>query len=64
MKNIMEKNMEEKNSGKREYDKPQVKVIELATDEVLAIGCKTIAGFNAPALPQCGLAISCNVLGS
>jgi hypothetical protein len=60
----MEKNMNEKNGGKREYDKPQVKVIELATDEVLAVGCKTITGVAAGFNPSCGLAVSCNVLGS
>jgi hypothetical protein len=59
----MEKNMNEKNGGKREYDKPQVKVIELATDEVLAVGCKTITGVAAGS-PSCGLTVSCNVLGS
>jgi hypothetical protein len=48
---------------KRPYEKPRVRVIDLAADEVLAIGCKTISGgFNTGAAPC--TANSCSVVGS
>ena len=35
------------------YEKPKLRVIELAAEEVLAVGCKTNAGGPNPAPPQC-----------
>jgi hypothetical protein len=34
--------------GKRQYEKPALRAIELAAEEVLAVGCKTISSGSAP----------------
>ena len=45
------------------YEKPRLRVIELAAEEVLAVGCKTNAGGPNPAPPQCA-AGGCFQVGS
>jgi hypothetical protein len=51
------------------YDKPNIEVIELAADEVLATGCKTgvsgSGGKGSPAVPpnSC-ISPGCSTLGS
>ena len=54
----------DKKDGKQLYEKPRLRVIELAADEVLVIGCKTFSGGGAqpPAVP-CN-ASNCSTLGS
>lgn len=49
---------------KKKYTKPFLRRIELATDEVLATGCKTSGGRAWPGLPDCGLVNSCVSSGS
>lgn len=49
---------------KREYNKPQVIKIDLASDEVLAVGCKMTGG-NQPAFNHLPcISRSCATLGS
>jgi hypothetical protein len=49
---------------KEPYKKPALRVVELSTREVLAVGCKTQStGFNAGSGPGC-LAGSCAVSDS
>ena len=38
---------------KEKYEKPQLRVIELKADEVLAVGCKLSGGPGGPILPTC-----------
>jgi hypothetical protein len=38
---------QEKEKNKRSYEKPMLRVIELAAEEVLAIGCKQATGATA-----------------
>ena len=46
------------------YEKPELVVIELKAEEVLAVGCKTI-GKTAVGIPaDCGRARRCNQRGS
>ena len=54
--------MEEK-SKKKTYEKPKLRTIELAAEEVLAAGCKTVGGGFAPLASPC-LINSCTGLGS
>jgi len=50
---------------KSAYEKPQLNVIELAAEEVLAVGCKMPAGArNAPNRPSCGIGAGCSTRGS
>lgn len=53
-----------KKDTKRLYEKPRLRTIELAADEVLSAGCKTAStgGMN-PLMDPC-LATSCFDLGS
>jgi hypothetical protein len=57
-------NIEQKLNVKQNYEKPMLRVIELAAEEVLAVGCKTIngGGGNPTAIP-CD-AGGCQQLGS
>lgn len=41
------KNDDEKKESRREYEKPRLRTIELAAEEVLAVGCKTVSGGTA-----------------
>ena len=55
--------------GKVPYEKPELVMIELKAEEVLAVGCKTVGqtGRHRPPLPpqpNCGVAVACNVRGS
>jgi hypothetical protein len=36
----------ENKEGKRHYEKPMLRIIELAADEILAVGCKTPSSGN------------------
>ena len=43
---------------KKMYQKPKIEVIDLAAEEVMAVGCKSAVskGTGAPAAPNCILA--------
>ena len=58
----MENNKNEENS-KQPYEKPRLRTIELAAEEVLGVGCKTAAGATGPAIPTCSISM-CVQLGS
>jgi len=49
---------------KERYEKPELEVIELQPNEVLAVGCKTVAGGNVTGPPSCGEGSGCNQVGS
>ncbi len=50
--------------AKERYEKPELVVIELKAEEVLAVGCKNV-GKTAVGLPfACGQANRCNKIGS
>jgi hypothetical protein len=49
---------------KERYEKPELEVIELQPNEVLAVGCKTTAGANVLGPPNCGSGSSCVEVGS
>jgi hypothetical protein len=50
-------------TAKRDYSKPTLRTIELLTDEVLGIGCKT-AGMGGPEQVQCTIPAQCFTPGS
>ena len=55
-----------KNTGKKPYQKPKLRTIELVADEVLAVGCKVqngVAGINNPKA-SCALPTTCYSEGS
>jgi hypothetical protein len=49
--------------SKERYEKPELVVIELKAEEVLAVGCKTAGRTNVGA-GACGFALGCNARGS
>ncbi len=50
---------------KRPYEKPELKVIEMREEEVLAVGCKMDGPFNvASEQPNCGVGVPCSLTGS
>ena len=49
---------------KERYEKPELEIIELQPNEVLAVGCKTVAGSNVTGPPSCGSGAGCNTVGS
>ncbi len=49
---------------KRLYEKPELRVIEMKEDEVMAVGCKMPAGQQNVTFPSCGFAQGCNQRGS
>jgi len=50
---------------KERYEKPELVVIDLKAEEVLAVGCKTIGKTAVGQIqPNCGQAIRCSQLGS
>lgn len=55
---------QEKKKARKLYEKPRLRTIELAADEVLATGCKTIDGTMNVGQPFCGLGVGCAVEGS
>jgi len=54
--------MEQENK-KKEYEKPKLRTIELAAEEVLAAGCKLVSGGFAPMAVPC-MANGCSGIGS
>ncbi len=55
-----------KNKAKLPYEKPELKTIDLAAEEVLVVGCKTdgsVAGFGN-AGPFCTIGLLCHGEGS
>ena len=42
----MKEKMEKRKKARRPYEKPELKVIELAAEEVLATGCKNLTSFG------------------
>lgn len=49
---------------KQLYKKPQLRIIELEAEEVLATGCKTAGVAVAFGEPSCGIGVPCSVDGS
>lgn len=49
---------------KERYEKPELLVIELKAEEVLAVGCKTVGRTAFGGRPVCGFAQGCNRRGS
>lgn len=56
-------NKQEDQKAKEPYEKPMMRVIELAAEEVLAIGCKTVPMPAVGGGPPCSL-VNCALLGS
>lgn len=50
--------------SKEAYEKPELLPIDLAAEEVLAIGCKLPSGSRNVGRPACGLAVPCSRKGS
>ena len=59
----MESN-DKKEKDKHVYKKPVLRIIELATDEVMALGCKLAGGGSAFALTPCVNINNCSAAGS
>ena len=59
----MEKNKKNK-IVKSAYEKPQLNIIELAAEEVLAVGCKMTGGPANVGFPSCGIFNNCISQGS
>lgn len=53
-----------KEPEKSSYEKPQLNIIELAAEEVLAVGCKMPAGPRNVGQPSCGIGARCSTRGS
>ena len=49
---------------RRTYEKPQLRVIELATEEVLGFGCKLSSGGHAVGSPANCISNGCHVAAS
>ena len=54
---------QKKEKEKRVYEKPRLRTIELAAEEVLGVGCKMTSGGTAPSITPC-TAGPCVSLGS
>ncbi len=52
-----------KMENRKNYRPPQIRRIELVTDEVLIVGCKA-AGYTNVRSPACGTTSNCAGLGS
>lgn len=50
--------------GKEPYEKPEVAVIALEAEQVLAVGCKTPSPQVNVGVPACGLGVPCSSNGS
>jgi hypothetical protein len=50
--------------SRERYEKPELLVIELKAEEVLAVGCKTVGQTAFGGRPTCGFAQGCNRRGS
>ncbi len=55
---------EEKDNRRKKWEKPEVRVIELNAEEVMANGCKSYSGGWARNSTNCGLGVPCSVNGS
>jgi hypothetical protein len=53
-----------KKSVKSAYEKPQLHIIELAAEEVLAVGCKMTGGPTNVGRASCGIFNNCITRGS
>jgi len=51
----MKKTDDSRVKGREPYEKPELHVIRLTADEVLAVGCKSPAGAFNVGLPSCGI---------
>ncbi len=49
---------------RRPYVKPRIRTIELAAEEVLAVGCKHATGSRNRNQPLCGIGAGCAAAGS
>ncbi len=49
---------------KKPYERPELRVIEMKEDEVMAVGCKMPAGPTNFGQPGCGIGTGCNARGS
>jgi hypothetical protein len=49
---------------KERYEKPELLVISVKAEEVLAVGCKTVGKTAFGGRPVCGFAQGCNRRGS
>lgn len=49
---------------RKPYEKPELRVIEMREEEVMAVGCKTLTGAAASGNPGCGILAGCNAQGS
>ena len=60
------KSEEKKKKSRQPYEKPRLRTIELAAEEVLATGCKTLSSGpnNFGDQPFCGIANNCVLDGS
>ncbi len=58
------KTNQKKEEFKRAYKKPRLRIIELAADEVLAVGCKIRVGASAPWDPASCIGNACAGEGS
>lgn len=64
-KGVMEDNTEKSETGRKKYEKPVLTIIDLAAEEVLAIGCKMDAGGSAFGNPgACTQPTFCTANGS
>ena len=55
----------ERQDRKKPYAKPELKVIGMKEEEVLAIGCKLVGGGGGEFQPDnCGIFANCNQTGS
>ena len=51
-------------AGRKPWQKPEVRVIELAAEEVMAVGCKNVGTMTAyKGKPSCGIGV-CRHRGS
>jgi len=59
------RSQQNKKKIKQPYQKPRLRTIELAADEVLAVGCKITGMSPGVGLPfNCGIDTPCNQHGS
>lgn len=50
--------------NKKPYEKPELKIIEMKEEEVLAVGCKTVGPNSNVGQSGCGILNGCNQTGS
>lgn len=60
------KSEQKQKKTRQPYEKPRLRTIELAAEEVLAVGCKTVSVGNPDVgIPSpCGIANHCSEVGS